>query len=127
MRVRRENSEYSLTHTTNINTKGVNRVRTSLKYYWDLEKNLMQHFRALFDSATLLRSCLARDKTINKGRKKKNPPMPFGERERGTGRNSDYCCDVFGSTELNHFHLLAYKEKEDIRKVLSDSYNPKKT
>lgn len=77
MRVRRENSEYSLTHTTNINTKGVNRVRTSLKYYGDLEKNLMQHFRALFDSATLLRSCLAKGKTINKGRKKKNPTNAF--------------------------------------------------
>lgn len=82
MRFRRENSEYSLTHTTNINTKGVNRVRTSLKYYWDLEKNLTQHFRALFDSATLLRSCLARDKTINKGRKKKRIHQCLLVRER---------------------------------------------
>lgn len=118
-----------LIHTTDVNTNRMRKIRTSLKYYGNLEKNLeknpIQHFRSLFDSATFLKSSLAREKA-NYKRKGKMVHQCLVVRKRGMGRNSDYCSDVFGSRELKHFHLLPYKEK-DIRKVLCDFCNLKET
>lgn len=50
----------------------------------------------------------------------------FLVRDRGIGRNSYYYSDVFGSRELNHFNLLACKERRKHQKSFVWFLQPKR-
>lgn len=110
-----EGKLWVFTHTTDTNTNGVRSVWSSLEHYGDLEKNPIQHLRLLLDTTTFLKSYLTVEKPIKKGRKKWVHQCLL-VRERGMGRNSHYCSNVFGSRVLNHFNFSAYEERRKHQK-----------